>query len=110
MFPAVVINVPLLVTLPNRSSVPVALTVNVAPVLIVMLLTVPDPPLRFGIFTATDGMTTSDVAVGIPPHQLDAVFQSVLVTPIQVCAANTVIVIEFDVAVDCVTQVNEVVI
>lgn len=31
-----------------------------------------------------DNITTSVVAVGTPPHQLEAVFQSVLVAPIQV--------------------------
>ncbi len=31
-----------------------------------------------------EGITTSVVAVGIPPHQLAAVFQSVLEVPIQV--------------------------
>ena len=30
------------------------------------------------------GMYTSVEAVGIPPHQLDAVFQSLLVVPVQV--------------------------
>ena len=39
------------------------------------------------------GITTSVVAVGIPPHQLDAVFQSVLVTPIQFPGVHVVVVI-----------------
>ena len=35
-----------------------------------------------------DGITTSVVAPGIPPHQLVAVFQSVLVVPCQLPAVH----------------------
>ena len=110
ILPAVVANVPLFVTLPNRSSVPLVPIVNEAPALIVIFLAVPVFPLRFGILGAPDGIVTSAAEVGIPPHQLDAVFQSALVTPIQVCPGLTVIMIAFDVAVDCVTQLRELVI
>ena len=40
---------------------------------------------------AVDGMTTSVEEVGTPPHQLELVFQSVLVIPIQVPVSFTVI-------------------
>src|SRR5258706_2332465 len=110
ILPDVVANVPLLIIFPKRSNVPFVPIVSDPPVLIVMFLAVPATPVRLGIFAAPDGMITSVADVGIPPHQLDAVFQSVLVTPIQVCDGATVIVMSFDVAVDCVTHVNEVVI
>ena len=110
ILPAAALNVPLLTTFPKRSSIPFAPMVSVPPVLIVIFLAVPAPPLRFGMLGAEEGIITSIVEVGTPPHQLEAVFQSVLVKPVQVCNGITVIVIAMDVAVDWVTHVNEVVI
>src|SRR6478672_8901577 len=110
MAPAAVANVPLLMTLPNKSRVPDPTIVSEPPLLIVMFLAVPVPAAMTGILGAVDGMVTSVVDAGTPPHQFEGVFQSVLVTPIQVCADRTVMVIPADVAVVCVTQVNEVVI
>src|SRR5512147_1795037 len=101
ILPAVALNVPLFVTLPNKSNTPVAAIINDPPVLMVMFRAVPVPPVITGMLGADEGITTSVTAVGMPPHQLEAVFQLVLVTPIQVCAGATVIVMAFEVAVDC---------
>ena len=51
------------------------------------------PLAMFGEKGVPLGITTSVVAVGIPPHQLDAVFQSVLVTPVQFPVVQVVLVI-----------------
>ena len=58
--------------------------------------TVPVPALRLGILGATEGMVTSVVEVGMPPHQLLAVFQSALVTPSQVPAELIVTLVEVE--------------
>ena len=55
----------------------------------VIFLAAPVAPLRSGILGAEEGITISDEEVGIPPHQLPAVFQFVLITPIQVPVAVT---------------------
>jgi hypothetical protein len=98
ILPAVVAKVPLFTTLPKIQCA-VAEIVSVPPVLMVIFRTVPVPPARLGMFGADEGIITSVVADGIPPHQLEAVFQSVLVTPMGSRRA-TVIVTAFDVAVD----------
>jgi hypothetical protein len=97
--PAVALNIPLLRRLPYISSVPPAPTVIDAPLLIAIFLAVPRPAVSKGIFGAVDGMIISVDVVGIPPHQLPAVFQSELIVPLQVPGAETASVATFDVTV-----------
>ena len=70
-------------------AVPPLLIVTVAPLLIVTFLTVP-APIRLGMFGADDGMVTSEVDPGTPPHQFEGLFQSELVVPSHVPFALTV--------------------
>ena len=67
----------------------VPLIVTVAPALIVNELQTPSASPIVGWFGAPAGIITSVVDVGTTPHQLLAVFQSVLVVPSQVPVAFT---------------------
>jgi len=78
------VNVPpLFVQLPLTAKLYAPPIVNMALLLIVILLHNPPAAPMVGWFPP-DGMVTFVVAVGIPPHQLEALFQSVLVVPSQV--------------------------
>ena len=87
--PVFELKVPLFVQLPLTDKVFV-LPVSVAPLLMVMFRhTLPETP-TVGAKVVPVGIMISVVEVGTPPHQLEAVFQSVLVEPIHVPGANTV--------------------
>ena len=73
--------------------------VKLAPLLIVILWQVPPAEPILGWFPP-DGMVTSVEAIGMPPHQLATVFQSVLDAPLQVPAVHPVATFTIPVAVD----------
>jgi hypothetical protein len=78
------VNVPLFAILPPAAIVKDSEPpmVSDAPLFMVMLLATPSTPvLKFGKFGAPELITTLVDEVGIPPHQFEAVFQSVLVVP-----------------------------
>jgi len=89
------LSAPLMVALPEAVSRALLLVVAVmakeAPALIVRFLhTGVIVPLTTGWFAAADGMITSSVGDGTPDgDQLVAVFQAVLVAPVQVFWAKT---------------------
>ena len=78
-------------------AVPVGSMISDAPEAIVKLLhsAVVVPEIT-GIIKGDEGILTSFDEVGTPPHQFEAVFQSVLVTPSQVTVGIIVIVTSFD--------------
>ena len=61
-----------------------------APLLIVIFLALANEALITGWNGVPGKIATSVVGVGIPPHQLAALFQSVFTTPTQVLAADIV--------------------
>ena len=81
--------------------------VSVAPELMVMLLALASAVLIFGLLVVPEGMVTLVTEVGTTPQlQLDAVFQSLLVEPTQLCptllttkAADTLLVTDVQVPV-----------
>jgi hypothetical protein len=86
------VNVPLLVMAPATVRLfPLPVKARVAPLAIVRSLTEADV-LMTGELGVPEGITTSVVAPGIPPHQLEAVFQLALVAPSQVPEVVTVVV------------------
>ena len=80
--PVPALNVPLLVKFPDMLNVDEPLIVNDAPELIVTLAA-EDDVLITGKLGLPAEITTAVLDVGTPPHQLDAVFQLVLVVPNQ---------------------------
>ena len=76
-------KVPLLVQLPNTLNVLAPFIVKEAPEAMVMDLQIAPAAPTIGNLPPTGkvGICTSVFAVGMPPHQLLAVFQSVLVIP-----------------------------
>src|SRR5438105_10069078 len=87
--PEVAVNVPLFIKSPYRFRVPPAFTVTVAPPLMVRLCADAVPVIT-GLLGVPALIATSVVVPGIPPHQLPAVFQSGLTSPVQVWFAFTV--------------------
>ena len=90
-------KVPLLDQFPLTVKVLDPEIVSVAPELMVRLLHTPPAAPIMG-WLPPEGMVTFVEAVGIPPHQLDAVFQSVFVVPYHV--PDTQETVKIPVAVD----------
>jgi len=92
------VNVPLFVQFPLTVRVLDPVIINVELELMVILLQSP-PAVPIVGFLVTLGITTFVEVVGTPPHQFDAVFQSVLVVPVQVPGVHAVPTVRTPVAV-----------